>query len=401
MKILFITRWFPYPPDNGSKIRRFNLIKQLSSRHEVDLLSFTSEALTDERLTAMRPYCRRVEAAPYQPFQPRRLRALLSFFSQRPRSVVDTYSPEMQRLVEQAGRENSVDVVIASEIDTTPYVLALPGVPKIFEEIQLTNQYEEFVRQNRPLKKLRKGLMWWKLSHYMTHLLYAFDGCTVVSEEERELVWKILPGYRPIGIVPNGVDVAHYDADFGSPKADTLVYSGALTYDANFDAMDFFLREVFSLIQAKRPNIKLSITGKVDGVPIDHLQSIAGPGNNGLVFTGYLDDICPTVARSWASIVPLRIGGGTRLKILESLALGTPVVATSKGAEGLDLVPGRDLLIADEPADFAAAVLRLLQDAALRETLSFNGRRAVEAKYDWQTIGEQFNDFIEQVVSSR
>ncbi len=392
MKILFCSRWFPYPPDNGSKIRVFNLIKQLSSRHEVYLVSFTSEKLPDERVAAIRHYCQGLDVAYYKPFRPGRLKALLGFFSRRPRSVVDTYQIEMQRLVERVGRERSFDAVVASQSDMALYALALPNLPKIFEEVELTTLYERFVTERRPLKKLRNGLTWWKLSRYMAGLLRAFDGCTVVSETEREWVLQVSSGYDPIGIVPNGVDVAHYAKDFGFPEADTLVYSGALTYDANFDAVDFFLREVFPLIQAKRPQTKLFITGKLDNVPIDRL-----PANSGVVFTGYLNDIRPRVARSWVSIVPLRIGGGTRLKILEALALGTPVVATSKGAEGLDLAPGRDLLIADDPSDFAAAVLRLLQDAKLREILSNNGRLAIK-KYDWHTIGQNFCDFVEKIA---
>jgi glycosyltransferase involved in cell wall biosynthesis len=156
--------------------------------------------------------------------------------------------------------------------------------------------------------------------------------------------------------------------------------------------MEFFLHEIFPLIQAQRPQVKLYITGKLAGVPVDRL-----PRNEGVIFTGYLDDIRPRVAQSWVTIVPLQIGGGTRLKVLESLALGTPVVATGKGAEGLDLAPGRDLLIADKPADFAAAVLRLLQNPTLRETLSRNGRAAVK-KYDWQIIGQNFCNFVERIV---
>jgi glycosyltransferase involved in cell wall biosynthesis len=150
------------------------------------------------------------------------------------------------------------------------------------------------------------------------------------------------------------------------------------------------------LIQVERPQVKLAITGKLDGVAVDRLPVVK---NNGLVLTGYLADVRPTITRSWISIAPLRLGGGTRLKILEALALGTPVVATSKGAEGLNLVPERDILIADTPADFAAAVIRLLQDATLREALSQNGRRAVETHYDWQIIGQQFNNFIEAIVA--
>jgi glycosyltransferase involved in cell wall biosynthesis len=130
------------------------------------------------------------------------------------------------------------------------------------------------------------------------------------------------------------------------------------------------------------------------GVPIQRL-----PQDPGVTFSGYLDDIRPAIADSMVNIVPLRSGGGTRLKILESLALGTPVVATPKGAEGLDLISGRDLLIAEQPAEFAHAVLSLLASPDLRETLRHNGRKAVEARYDFAKIGESFCAFTENVVA--
>jgi glycosyltransferase involved in cell wall biosynthesis len=393
MNVLFLSRWFPYPPDNGSKIRAFNLIRRLSSHHEIDLISFTSEMVSAERLAVMRRYCQRVDVALYKPFQPNRLKARLGFFSWQPRSVIDTHSLEVQRLVEEAGRRCSFDVVIASEIDMAPYALALPSTPKVLEELELTKIHDRFIEQRHPLKKLRSGLTWWKLSRYMADLLRAFDGCTVVSEQEREQVLQVSPGCCPVAVVPNGVDVACDAMDFGPPEADTLVYSGALTYGVNFDAVDFFLREVFPLIQAKRPAVRLSVTGKLAGVSIDRL-----PANDGLVLTGYLDDVRPTVAQSWACVVPLRVGGGTRLKILEALALGTPVVSTSLGAEGLEVTPGVDILIADEPTEFADATLRLLEDPALRAQLAANGRRLVRRRYDWDQIGEQLDRFLHQVA---
>lgn len=394
MRVLFLSRWYPYPPDNGSKIRIFNLIQRLAARHTVDLVSFTEEALADEQWRAMRASCRNVVAVPYRPFQPRRWKALLGFFSPRPRSVIDTHNVEMQQQVAQAGRGGEVDVVIASEIDMAPYALAVPGVPRIFEEVELTVLYENYLKQRSPLQKARRGLGWWKTSRYAARLLRAFDGCTVVSEAERERIEAVLPGYQPVAVIPNGVDVAHHTGAFGAPEADTLIYSGALTYEANFDAMDFFLREVFPLIRAERPNARIAITGKLNGAPVDRL-----PRLEGVVFTGYLDDVRPAVARSWVSVVPLREGGGTRLKVLEALALGTPVVATRKGAEGLDLAPGRDLMIADDPAGIAAAVVHVLRDPEWRAVLSRNGRQAVAGKYDWQTIGQRFCDFVETVVS--
>lgn len=394
MKILFLSRWYPFPPDNGSKIRVFNLLRYLSQRHEVDLISFATDAVAGPQIAAMQSCCRRVEVFPYRPFQPGRLKAMVGFFSAQPRSVIDTYNADFQQGIDRAQRERSFDLAIASQVDMAPYALSVSSAVKILEEIELTTLYEHFARQTHPLKKVRGGLTWWKLSHYMVRLLQSFDACTVVSEDERARLWRVSPGYQPVGIVPNGVDMAAYQNDFGLPEADSLVYSGALTYHANFDAVNFFLREILPLVHVQRPQVKLQITGKLDGVPVVRLPKTDG----NVIFTGYLPDIRPTVARSWINIVPLRLGGGTRLKILESLALGTPVVATSKGAEGLNLVPGRDILLADSPADFAAAVLRLLADPDLRETLRRNGRVAA-AQYDWSIIGQQFNNFIEKVVA--
>jgi glycosyltransferase involved in cell wall biosynthesis len=394
MQILYLSRWFPYPADNGSRIRISNLTKHLASRHTVDMLSFTSEPMCEKRLAHARRDCRHVAYALYHPFQPRRFSALTGFFSLKPRSVIDTFSQEMQALVETAWSQHAYDVVIASQIDMAPYALALPNIPKLLEEVELTVLYEDFVRQRNPLKRLRKGLMWWKTSHYVARILSRFDGCTVVSEPERQRVLQIVPGYAPIKVVPNSIDLSTYTIQYDEPEPDTLIYSGSLTFSANWDAIGFFLDQVFPLVKAERPRAKLLVTGQLDGVPIDRL-----PHRDGVIFTGYLNDIKPTIAQSWISIVPLRVGGGTRLKILEALALGTPVVSTRKGAEGLELVPEREILIADEPADMASAIVRILGDPHLRETLSRNGQQAVTVKYNWQTIGQDLNTFVETLAS--
>src|SRR5574341_647840 len=162
MRVLFLSRWYPYPPDNGSRIRVFNLLKHLATRHTVDLISFTEAPLADEQWKPMQAICRRVVAVPYRPFQPRRWKALLGFFSPLPRSVIDTHNAEMHQRVEQAGRTSEVDVVIASEIDMAPYALAVPGILRIFENVELTVLYENYVKQRSPLQRMRRGLGWWK-----------------------------------------------------------------------------------------------------------------------------------------------------------------------------------------------------------------------------------------------
>jgi glycosyltransferase involved in cell wall biosynthesis len=194
-------------------------------------------------------------------------------------------------------------------------------------------------------------------------------------------------------VVPNGVDLDRYRGDFGAPEPSTLVFPGALTYSANFDAVEFFLHKIFPLVKAVRPETILRVTGKTDGVPVDRL-----PLDEGVILTGYLDDVRPTVARSRVCVTPLLSGGGTRLKILEAMALGTPVVSTRKGAEGLDVTSGEDILIADGPNEFADAILRLLGDETLRARLVANGRKLVQERYGWNRIGRKLNCFLRQVV---
>jgi glycosyltransferase involved in cell wall biosynthesis len=396
MRILFISGWFPYPPDNGSRIRVFNLIKQLSRRHEIDLFSFAQGPVSEERLAKIESYCRSTHVVQYREFSPNRPKALLGFFCPRPRAIIDTYSREMQTLVEEVSADRSFDVVVASQMRSAPYALVLKQWPRVFEEIELMVAREQFVRQHNIISQARYGLTWWKLSSFMARLLREFEGGTVVSEQERDLVMSIVPGYGSLAIVPNGVDLDSYTGDFGMPKPDTLIYSGALTYSANLDAMDFFLNDIFPQLKAKRPDVILRITGRSDGVPVDRL-----PLGNGAELTGYLDDIRPAITQSWICVVPLRTGGGTRLKVLEAMALGTPVVSTSKGAEGLDVTPGEDILIADEPSEFADLVVHLLGDQALRARLAASGRRLVEERYSWKMCAQKLEQLLYKAVQRR
>lgn len=394
MRLLFLSRWFPYPADNGSRIRILNLIRQLANRHEIGLLSFTSSAVKPEHLAALRPWCARIETVPYQAYRPGSWRALMGFMDGRPRSVVDTFSRELAARAVQLARDWSPDLVLASQIDMAPYALNLECRARVLEELELNALYHAFT-QARGLRRLRAGLTWWKLARYARRMLTAFDLCTVVSESERQRVLAAAPAARRVEVVPNGLELADYREDYGPPEAETLIYAGALTYSANFDAVNYFLREIYPRILSGRPAVRFTVTGSLEGVPVNRL-----PHPSGLKLTGYLEDVRPAIARSWASVVPLREGGGTRLKILESLALGTPVVTTRKGAEGLALAQGREVLIADKPEQFADAVLALLADPQLHERLSREGRQVVAARYDWRSLGDRLDHLLEEVVAT-
>lgn len=394
MRILFLSRWYPYPVDNGSKIRIFNLLKYLAVRHTVDLLSFTGEPVAAASQEAMQQYCQRVAAVPYHPFTPTALKATLGFFSSRPRSLIDTFQPALNDLGQQWHQENRYDLVIASQIDMVPYAVNFKDTRLLFEEVELTTLYEQYSLAPNLWARIRHALTWGKLQNYLRQTLPRFAGYTVVSEGERQRVQHIVPHYQGLSaLIANGVDLAPHQPIAESVQPDSLIYAGAMSYQANFDAVAYFLAEIWPLIRAARPQATFYVTGKLDGVPLERL-----PQREGVVFTGYLDDVRPRVAQSWLSVIPLRQGGGTRLKILEALALGTPIVTTSKGMEGLDLKPERDVLVADTPETFAAAVLQLLRDANLRMALSQNGQRAIQ-QYDWAAIGANWCQFVEQVAA--
>ncbi|MDH4135798.1 MAG: glycosyltransferase family 4 protein [Anaerolineae bacterium] len=398
MKVLVLSGWFPYPPDNGSKIRAFNLIRQMASRHEITLISFSDDLPGhSERKAFLRPYCRQVHIVPSIHFNPHRWRAILGALSLTPRFVIDTFSVEMQQAIEHLTKENDFDVLIALE-GTAFYAKDIKGPLKVVDDLQLASWRDAFSGQLGLMARLRYGPAWWKFKRMVRQFVDAFDAYVVVSDREREHIEAVVPLAlsKPSAVIPNGVDWGSYVGDFGAPRPESLVFSGALTFFANLWAMEFFLRDIHPLIKRKRPGVVLRITGKTTGVPLEKL-----PKRDGVIFTGYLDDIRPCIAQSWVSVVPLNIGGGTRLKILEAMALGTPVVSTSKGAEGLEVTPGEDILIADEPTEFADAVLRLLDDQALRAKLAAHGRRLVKERYSWETCAQKLEQLLCQVVEQR
>ncbi len=315
-------------------------------------------------------------------------------FASKPRSVIDTYSSELRAKVEALAEQNNFDCVIASQIDMAPYALAVKGVPRMLEEIEISIYAEQARRATGLTNKLRKQLMWRKWQNHMRHTLAVYDGCTVVSDPEIAPIQAAAPSFDRIAVIPNGADLEKLTGNFGKPMPDRLVYTGALTYYVNLDAMKFFISQVLPGIVRQRPQAKLLMAGRLDGVPVHEL-----PKSPAAAHAGYQKDIRPFVASGWVSVVPERIGGGTRIKVIESMALGTPVIATKWATAGLDVTHGRDILCSDDPAELAQHTINLMRDANLRTTLSHNARKLVEAKYNWRVIGEQFEAFIERTIA--
>lgn len=395
MKILFLSRWFPHPPDNGARMRVFHLLKGLARKHRVDLISFVEDPPSPDSCKVLKRFLGEVLTVPYRAFQPGKLTALAGFFSPTPRSLLDTYSRAMADTVSRLAEKERYDLVIASELDMAPYARLVSGARKVLEELEVTKIARRSLDEPHPLRRLRYRLTWWKLSRYLGHLLNEFDGCTVVSEPEREAVMRCAPQLKKMAVIPNGVDLSFYQpADEKEMEPDSLIFTGAVSYRVNFEGLEYFTREIYPLILAERPGARLYVTGKTDPAPLERLNL-----REKIVFTGYLADLRPMLRRACVNVVPLLTGGGTRLKILEGWAAGTPIVSTSRGAEGLSFEDGRHLLIADLPGQFARAALRIISDPALRASLRENGRALVETHYGWNTIVERLDDFLVEISS--
>ena len=217
-----------------------------------------------------------------------------------------------------------------------------------------------------------------------------FDRCTTVSEIDRQLLLKANPRLR-VDVIPNGVDIQKYQPLPAENASPTLLFIGNMGYPPCVDAVLYFCREIFPLIRRKIGAAELWIVGR------DPRPEVLQLNGDGVHVTGRVDDVIPYYRQSAVCVVPLRAGGGTRLKILEAMALGRPVVSTTIGCEGLDVVDGEHLLIADTPEQFAEKTVRLLTDRQLYQHIAANGRQLVEDRYDWDKIAGRLMDVYAEI----
>ena len=392
MRILFLSRWFPLPTDNGSKLRVSNLLRGLSQRHDVTLLSFTGQSSCDIAASEIKMLCSDVHVVPWREFDPRGSRARLGFLNLMPRFLADTYSTDMDGLIRNSISKGQYDLVIASQLSMASYYSSFQRLPALFEEVELGLFHDNVVSAESRYKKVRAGLTWLKLRNYLTHVLGAFRACTVVSEQERQLFISNFPQYSTkVNVIPNCVTVNDDQGQEAESASNQIIFTGSFRYDANYEAMKWFVSEVFPKVLNRLPESRLVITG-------DHANLPLPPAPN-VTLSGYVEDVKSLIASSRVSVVPLKTGGGTRLKILDAMALGTPVVSTSKGAEGLGSIPGEHLLIADSSAAFADQVINVLKDSNLHDKLSAKARQFVKERYDREIVMPRFLHLVENTAS--
>jgi len=304
----------------------------------------------------------------------------------------------MSELVEHEIINHKPDAIIAFTLRCAEYVSEYSQIPKIVDLENVDGAYINRLSEAQEswLSKFRLKLTRIKLVRHERRLTNKFSAVLTVSEEDRcELIRTApeLATHSSTFVVPNGVDLSLLDYQGPPREPNRIIYSGSLTYTANYDGCLTFCREVLPMIREQLPDARFVITGSHDNIDIAPFVEA------GVELTGQVPDIRPEVARSSVLVVPLRFGGGTRLKILEAMALGTPVVSTSVGAMGINGVSGKHLALADEPEEFARAVCTVLSDRSLAMRLSSEGRQLVADHFGWDTISSKLETILQNIGS--
>ncbi|MGB9593103.1 MAG: glycosyltransferase, partial [Anaerolineae bacterium] len=380
-RVLFLTSELPYPPHQGMAIRAYNLIAGLRERFRVDLYSLSSSPDAAQHTAALRQVCERVEVLP-APTRTRaqRLRALLT--TRLPDMALRAHSPAFQQAVLRALAEGDYAILHVESIEMAPYALAaleagLPRRPRIvFDDLNA-----EYLLQKRAfetdLRHPRRWIgaaysfvQWRRLARYERRMCRLADCVVAVSEWDRDALARLASG-ADIRVVPNGIDAGHYlnyspggeDPTAGTPGP-KLVFTGKMDFRPNVDAACWFADAILPRIRANVPDAHLYIVGQR---PSPAVQALGG--RPGITVTGFVPDVRPYIAAADVYVVPMRMGGGTRLKVLEAMTLGKAIVSTSLGCEGYGLTPGRELVVADDAERFADETVALLRDRARRAQL--------------------------------
>lgn len=383
MKILLLTQVLPYPPDSGPKIKTYNLIRYLAARHEVTLVSFTRGNQSAE-IACLEKICRRVYAVPIRRSRSSEVIALAkSLFTGRPWIILRDERKAMRELVAGLLHDEHFDALHIDQLNMAQFVEPFHQFHRVLDAHNaLWVLYKRMAETtSNPIVRLMLQREWRLLKVYEGEIGRSFTNVTAVSEEDRAALIEAIGVDGKISTVPIAVDVEEITPLDRDPNARHIVHIGTMFWPPNVDGILWFAKEVYPRIKARLPEIAFDVIG---ARPPQSVLKLAGLGND-IHVVGYVADPSSYLRQAGVMVVPLRFGGGMRVKILTALAQAMPIVSTSIGCEGIGVENGRHLLVADTPEEFAACVQRLLENRELAAELGRNGRRLIETVYDYRT----------------
>src|SRR4051812_40984043 len=406
LNILYVSQMPASPPRFGAQARVHGLMTQLARRHDLAAAMLVDDEFDAEECRgAMQAYCQEVVLVP-NPYGrdglTKRMLQLRSLASTRSFERLRVTVSALQQVLDRLLRAKRFDVVNLEfpylghcDLRQAPPGEKLPALVVDSHEIAY-DLARQFARAGGNLgRRLYAGANWRKLQREELGTYRDADGVYLCSVADEQPLLDRAPGVPP-AVIPNAADVEYSQPRPTDPPSDsrTVVYFGLLSTVPNIDGVTYFIQDIWPRIAEAHPEAHCKIIG---GRPPPALLALAGPH---IEFTGFVSDLRPHLAAAAAVVVPLRLGGGTRLKIVEAMAMAKAVVSTTLGAEGIDAVPGRDILIEDQPSGFAEAVKRLLAEPDLAARIGNSARQLSEARYAWSAAAKALEGFYRQILEA-
>jgi polysaccharide biosynthesis protein PslH len=396
MKLLFLSPYLPSPPKSGAPRRVHGLMSELARSHDVSLLAFTVPGEdTESAVQATREYCSEVVTVQNDHLdralsgKKKRGVQLRSLLGAKSFELLAYYHPTLQRELDRLVDRGGFDVITTEHSQMACY--RLPRTARLVldeHNIEYDILWRTTTAEPTSARKIYSWVNYLKLRREERAAWRQFDGVTLTSDRDERMLRRDVPETRT-GVIPNGVDTEFFATSAAPVEEGMILFFGAINYYPNTEGLLYFLDEVFPMVKRQHPGAKLMIVGQLPP------PAIVARAAEDVVVTGLVDDIRPFLESAAVVIAPLRIGGGTRLKIVEAMATGKAIVATRLGAEGLDVQVGEDILLADTPEDFARQVTRALGDSALARRLGVAARKRAEEQYSWKGAADRLERFYE------
>lgn len=396
LKILVVSPLFPYPTRSGFTTRVYHLARQLSARHEVTVLSYTAAHEGDDVAgLADQMSVRAVERTPPPPGVRKRLAQGLTIASRRAYHCRAVHSKAMQEAIDELCSARRFDVI---QLESS--FLCAFRFPRdahlVIDEHNV--EYELFQRMCEGERSLPRRVFnrreYVRFRRFEQACWRRVDACVVTSDREIKALNSCAPD-TPVAVVPNAVDLDYFAPSYTPVDPHTIIFSGNLHYRPNLDAARYFIDAIWPLVHGRYPNATLTLTGRTDGIDT---RSLMSPG---VALLGQVPDVRPHMSRAGVVVAPIRIGGGTRLKVVEALAMGKPMVSTAVGCEGVAVRDGEHLLIADDAHTFASRIFDVFENTALADALGESGRRLMERNYSWELAGGRLEALYRQITGAQ
>lgn len=401
-RVLYLTQVLPYPLNTGARVRQYYVLRHLARKHEVTLVSFVRDDDKPEHIAHLKTVCHAVHTVPMVRSRWRDGRAALKGILTRIPIVIarDEIAPMQQTLARLMASE-SFDVVHADQVSMSKYGLQGRGSRRVLDLHNAMYLVTERLaaHETNPIKRVIYQREARALARYEAELCARYDQVTFVTDEDRKLIeqqitrWGVRIPDRRFTTIPICIDPSDKQPIQPAAQPQRITAMGVMFWPPNAEGVLWFAQEIWPRIHAQQPHLTFTVVGKN---PPEYLTQLHG--EQGIEILGYVPDVKTILAETAAFVVPLRAGGGMRVKILDTWSWGLPIVSTSIGAEGIEIRDGENILIANEPDSFSAAVLRAVTEPELNQRLRINGRRWVEEKYNWKIIYEAWDEVYARVL---